>query len=269
MTETNDYLYEIKDCFITKTELDYISEIIKCLPTGFYIQPQVNLASIINRTDNSPYRNELFRNVDACIFDMRYRPIAVVEINDSTHNTHNRKERDKKVRNICEEAGLPIITLWTSYGINHEYITKRIQKAIEESKNPTRIKHSTTKQPEQLSITEEQQINQTIKQEGIQHQTYSEKSQILSVLLSVFFGFIGVPFYYIKKTMIGLIFSIIFLLLFSLSMISEDLPELFHFSTQTLYIIYGLVSNIVTAILFATGKIKDNKGLIVKNHNTK
>lgn len=145
MSENQKYLYEIRKSFITETEKNFIREIINCLPPGYYIQPQVNLASIIARTDNARYHNELFRNVDACIFDINYHPVAIIEINDSTHTYRKRAERDKKVKNICEEAGLPIIILWTSYGLNNEYIKKRISKAIEESKNPVRIAHSQMK----------------------------------------------------------------------------------------------------------------------------
>lgn len=36
------------------------------------------------------------------------------------------------MHNICEEAGIPIITLWTSYGVNKEYIKKRIDTTFSE-----------------------------------------------------------------------------------------------------------------------------------------
>lgn len=44
--------------------------------------------------------------------------------------SHDRVERNKKVANICEEAGIPIIKLWTSYGVNQEYIKKRIEETL-------------------------------------------------------------------------------------------------------------------------------------------
>lgn len=135
METTNDYLYEVKKCFVTKNEINYISALLKCLPQGYYIQPQVGLHTIIERTDNAKYQNELNRYVDACIFDGSYHPIAVIEINDATHLQADRKVRDEKVKKICEEAGLPLITFWTSYGINPDYMKKRIE-------NHRRIKKS-------------------------------------------------------------------------------------------------------------------------------
>ena len=139
------FLYELKDSFLTATEKSYFAVIKKALPTGYFLQPQVNLASIIYRTDHSKFQNELYRNIDACIFDNAYKPILLIEINDSTHNTPARKKRDQKVKAICEEAGIPLLTFWTSYGINPEYINKQITAGIEQSKNPVRIAHSKAK----------------------------------------------------------------------------------------------------------------------------
>lgn len=141
------YLYELKNCFLTDTEKKYLSAIQPAVPEGYYVQPQVNLASIIHKTDNSKYMNELYRNIDVCIFDLSHKPIALIEINDSTHNEPARIERDKKVAMICEEAGIPLIKLWTSYGVNPDYIQKRISEAIEQSKNPVRICHFCNTQP--------------------------------------------------------------------------------------------------------------------------
>ena len=100
------------------------------MPEGYILQAQANLASFINRTDGAHFRNELYRNVDFLITDLSYKPRLVLEINDRTHLTSARRERDEKVKHICEEAGIPIIRLWTSYGVNREYIQKRIAEEL-------------------------------------------------------------------------------------------------------------------------------------------
>ena len=88
--------------------------------------PQINLAAVISKDDDSShFQNELFRNIDFLITDSEFKPLIFIEINDSSHNSNQRKERDQKVHNICEEAGIPIITLWTSYGVNKEYIKEK------------------------------------------------------------------------------------------------------------------------------------------------
>lgn len=149
MTE-NQYLYELKNSLITNTEKTFLKVIHDKLPSGYIVQPQVNLASIIRRTDNSKYQNELYRNIDACIFNSDFHPVLLIEINDETHNLQQRKSRDYKVKCICEEAGIPIITFWTSYGVNPDYIEKRIHEGIEDAQNPVRICHSGNKIPDEI-----------------------------------------------------------------------------------------------------------------------
>lgn len=127
---SEEYLYAPRDRLISKTESRFFEAIQSAVPNGFRVFPQVNLASFIERTDNFRYRNELFRNVDFLITDSEYAPKIVIEINDQTHMEHNRRERDEKVSKICEEAGIPIIKLWTNYGVQPDYIQKRISEQI-------------------------------------------------------------------------------------------------------------------------------------------
>ena len=114
---TDKFVYELKNCIMTKNEISYFHAIMKSLPNGYHLQPQVNLASVINRTDNSKFHNELFRNIDFLILSSDFKPIAFIEINDSTHNDPSRIKRDQKVKEICEEAGISIINFWTKYGL--------------------------------------------------------------------------------------------------------------------------------------------------------
>ncbi|MFR9028073.1 MAG: DUF2726 domain-containing protein [Clostridium sp.] len=61
---------------------------------------------------------------------MDYRPVFLIEINDQTHLAQERRERDRKVADICEEAGIPLITFWTSYGVQPDYIERRIMETL-------------------------------------------------------------------------------------------------------------------------------------------
>ena len=47
------------------------------------------------------------------------------------HTQPERIERDKKVAFICAQAGIPLITFWTKYGINEIYIKKRLYKYLQ------------------------------------------------------------------------------------------------------------------------------------------
>ena len=124
------FVYDVKPRLITASEGTFFLALKKAVPPNYEVFPQVNLASIIQRNDNARFHNELFRNVDFLITDEVYAPKLIVEINDQTHLTQERRERDQKVHNICEEAGIRILTLWTNYGVNQEYITGKVAELL-------------------------------------------------------------------------------------------------------------------------------------------
>ena len=156
------YVYNKKTTLITKSEQGYFSAIKEGVPSDYFVFPQINLASFIEKVDDSKFRNELFRNVDFLITDGNYVPRIVIEINDMSHNSTDRKERDEKVKNICEEAGIPIITLWTSYGINQSYINEKIAEALDA---PTkRVHHFKLNRPAKSSSKEDNDSYEVKKQ---------------------------------------------------------------------------------------------------------
>lgn len=124
------FIYEAKQSLISNVERQFYEAIKATLPVGYRVFPQINLAAFITKNDNTRFHNELFRNVDYLITDEKYKPVIVIEINDQSHLDKDRQERDTKVKNICEEAGIPILKLWTSYGANQEYIGRRISEVL-------------------------------------------------------------------------------------------------------------------------------------------
>lgn len=158
------FLYEAKQSLVTKTEMEYLKCIQSLLPDTCLIQAQANLASFIRRTDGAKYQNELYRNVDFIITDLAYRPLLVIEINDQTHLIPERRERDKKVACICEEAGIPLIKLWISYGVNREYIKKRLTETL--AALPAERIHHFNPVPEETTQTAPKQPQPAAKKEG-------------------------------------------------------------------------------------------------------
>lgn len=126
----DDFVYDAKRLLISRSEQEYFAVILASLPADYHVFPQVNLASFIAKNDDSPFHNELFRNVDFLVTNENYKPLFVIEINDQTHLNQERRERDEKVQKICEEAGIPLVKFWTSYGVNPDYIKKKIEETI-------------------------------------------------------------------------------------------------------------------------------------------
>ena len=119
-----------KKALLTATEIKFKNAIEKHLPNNYVLYPQINLATIIKRTDEHTYQNELFRNVDFCVFDEKFIPRLIIEINDNSHKEKSRQARDIKVQKICEGAEIPIVKFWTEYGVNESYIEKKIKEIL-------------------------------------------------------------------------------------------------------------------------------------------
>ncbi|WP_242828597.1 DUF2726 domain-containing protein [Enterocloster clostridioformis] len=88
--------------------------------------PQVNLATIIQKTGEFKYQNELYRNIDFGIFDKNYNILLLIELNDISHQQYKRRERDMKVKEIVKQADIKLINFYTDKPNKPEYVTKRI-----------------------------------------------------------------------------------------------------------------------------------------------
>lgn len=119
----------------------FIKKLIKIEEYDYKVIPQVNLATIINKDSKYKYQTELYRNIDFAIFDKTLTyPLLLIELNDITHNSNKRRERDKKVKNICEQAGFKLIAFYTKYDNKEEYIINRILENINKNENDQLLK---------------------------------------------------------------------------------------------------------------------------------
>ena len=122
----------VRKNFLTNNELSFLNKLKELeIENGLKIVPQVNLATVIKKISDIPYQNELFRNIDYGIFSNNYeRLLLLIELNDSSHQNQNRQYRDKKVHEICEMAGIKLITFYTKYSNEKEYVKNRIRNEI-------------------------------------------------------------------------------------------------------------------------------------------
>ncbi|MDR0957578.1 MAG: DUF2726 domain-containing protein [Candidatus Nomurabacteria bacterium] len=125
--------YQKKD-FLSPPEKHFLQIIKPLEELDFIIIPQVNLATIIQKNSSSHYQTELFRNIDFAIFDKDYNIKLLIELNDSTHNQPYRKSRDIKVKNITENASIPLITFYTNMPNKPNYVLDRIKNKLKENK---------------------------------------------------------------------------------------------------------------------------------------
>ena len=126
--------YVTKDSIMSECEKEYFAIFRELLPDGYLVQPQINLASVIDKETQSVYRNELFRNIDFGVFDADYNLKLLIEINDNTHNKTDRIIRDMRVNEICKSAGVTLVVFWVKDGIEKDKIGEVLSKYIFDNK---------------------------------------------------------------------------------------------------------------------------------------
>ncbi len=116
-----------KKPLMTMSEISFYHKLMEIEKLGNYkVVPQVNLASIIHKDSEYKFRSELFRNIDFGIFNEQFEILLLIELNDSSHNTKERKKRDKKVQKICKDSNIKLIRFYTSYPNEKDYVIKRV-----------------------------------------------------------------------------------------------------------------------------------------------
>lgn len=124
----------IKKPLMTNTEKLFY-ERLKTIFKGLYtIQPQIALRSIVDNTEKY-YASELHRYIDFGLLDNEENVVALIELNDRTHLTQKRHDRDMKVTQICSEAGIPLITFWANNEYTDNEILEKVLKNIPEQDN--------------------------------------------------------------------------------------------------------------------------------------
>lgn len=125
-TETIEY---VQKPFMTASEHHFYNKM-KELETEYKIVPQINLATIIKKQGAS-YYTDLFRNIDFAIFDKDYNQLLLlIELNDITHNQKKRIYRDNKIKEICKQSNINLITFYTKYSNEKDYVLSRIRQEI-------------------------------------------------------------------------------------------------------------------------------------------
>lgn len=126
---TTDIKYEKKP-IMSDYEIMFYNRM-KDLETEYNIVPQLVLSSVVDKKSKQKYRSELYRIIDFAIFSKDYsKLLLLIELNDNTHNQRKRKDRDLKVKKICNSAKIKLITFYTKYPNEKDYIINRIKKKL-------------------------------------------------------------------------------------------------------------------------------------------
>ena len=129
--------YQKKKYFLSKAENNFYKVLKEALKdTDYYISIKAKLIDFIVVTKH-PERQKFFNKIKSkhvdfliCNNDNYFNPILAVELDDKSHDTGERKERDEFVDAVFRNAGLPIIHMKASNTYNLNEIRKEIAEKL-------------------------------------------------------------------------------------------------------------------------------------------
>jgi hypothetical protein len=108
--------YRTRDDFLSSAELSFYRALSAAVGTQAHICPKVNLADIFfvaRPNENPSARGRICqKHVDFLLCDSQsMKPLAGVELDDSSHARADRQERDALVDGVFAAAGLPLVRI--------------------------------------------------------------------------------------------------------------------------------------------------------------
>lgn len=122
--------YAKKDSLVTPPEQALMDLLRRLFGDRFEILPQIALVSLVEKLNYTSYRNELFRVVDFVITDAGFYPLVVIELNDRSHLRADRAERDRKVADILQKAGIPLVVLSPEEAADASYVRRSVGRYL-------------------------------------------------------------------------------------------------------------------------------------------
>lgn len=102
----------------------------------YYIFPQMSLANILDVKEESKDHDNLFHEINKRILDFAFfdkatfSPVLVIELNGQSHFTLNRKNKDKIIENLLNNADVPFLPIEKQLKYNTEEIYSRINTKL-------------------------------------------------------------------------------------------------------------------------------------------
>lgn len=130
------YRYRRKDFIMTKAENDFFDVIMQAVGDNYHVFPQVHLSEFLDhKVKGQNWQHALHyinqKSVDYVICDKQYRrPLLAIELDDWSHNSTIRQERDANVERIFQESGMPLLRFKDFTNLSVAEVAPRIQGAL-------------------------------------------------------------------------------------------------------------------------------------------
>jgi hypothetical protein len=132
VNDIEDIAYRARPYLLSKAEYSFYRVLQEAIGNEGVIFAKVRLADLVDVESGCPQWQTAFnkiqsKHIDFVLCDPRsIKPLVLIELNDSSHNSQNRQARDNDLAMICESASLPLVTI----SQQRTYSTVRLYEAI-------------------------------------------------------------------------------------------------------------------------------------------
>lgn len=136
------YNYKVKKSVMTIAEENFYKKLTSALHNNYIIIPQAHLSMIFDHTIYGQNWRGAFsvingKSIDFLIIDRgTFQPLLGIELDDSSHERHDRQERDELVNEIFKQAKLPLIHFKTGEWNTPDDINQKVSPLLESDTTP-------------------------------------------------------------------------------------------------------------------------------------
>jgi len=133
--EKNSYSYKKKDFLLTKKELSFYHFLQENLADKYSIMCSVRVIDIIEPVDKKDFTAKakiIQKHIDFLVCTKWYlNPVLAIELNDWTHRSKDRYERDNFLDLAFQSAGLPLLFVSTRDIQKKEYVRSLLSEFVD------------------------------------------------------------------------------------------------------------------------------------------
>jgi hypothetical protein len=134
-----EYPYSVRDDFLTPAEQNFFLVLKSAVSDWALVCPKVALGDLFYAKSDDPskfrtYRNKIDRkHVDFLVCNPQTaRPLLGIELDDKSHQQHERQDRDEFVKKVFSAAKLPLVRI----PVHHSYSVAALNELLRQQLGP-------------------------------------------------------------------------------------------------------------------------------------
>lgn len=149
--EKESFPYIVNEQFLSADEFSFYMLAHQVLHTKYTICPKVALAELlyVSNRDQSAQNRISMKRIDFVVCDSQtMKPVYAIELDDKSHESKKRKERDQFLDGVFAAAGLPLVHIRDQRGYSREELSALLLKPIINTQKPVSQMHAAVSESE-------------------------------------------------------------------------------------------------------------------------